>query len=91
MASLPSTAWKVIKHLGVAATAAQVVAPVLKHAAQARSTVNYPGHIPLSSLENAFLVAGSAVVGVMDTKRGGKPGKCQLDFEHNPALTWVSS
>jgi hypothetical protein len=72
MVSISSTAWKVVNHLGVAVTAAQAAAPVLKHVAHARSTVNYPGHIPLSSLENALLVVGSAVVGVLDTRRGGE-------------------
>ncbi len=56
----------------MAATAAQIALPYLKRAVTARSTVNYPGHIPLSSAENAFMVAGSALVGVADTSRGGE-------------------
>jgi hypothetical protein len=72
MTGLSSIAWKAAGRLSAAATALQLAAPVLKKATQARSTVNYPGHIPLSTFENAFLVVGSAVVGVMDTKRGGE-------------------
>ena len=34
---------------------------------------NYPGHIPLSTAQNALLAVGSGVVGVLDTSRGGQP------------------
>ena len=33
---------------------------------------NYPGHIPLTTAQNALLAVGSGVVGVLDTTRGGK-------------------
>ncbi|ORX34567.1 putative ubiquinone metabolism-related protein [Kockovaella imperatae] len=32
--------------------------------------VRYPGHVPLSSVQNALLAVGSGVVGVLDTSRG---------------------
>jgi hypothetical protein len=35
------------------------------------SSINYPGHIPLSWAQNAVLAVGSGVVGVLDTSRGG--------------------
>ena len=38
----------------------------------AAANINYEGHIPLSSVQNAFLALGSGVVGVLDTSRAGK-------------------
>jgi ubiquinone biosynthesis protein COQ4 len=32
----------------------------------------YPGHIPLNTFENAFLTLGSALVALIDPRRGGK-------------------
>lgn len=32
---------------------------------------NYPGHVPLTSAQNALLAVGSGVMGVLDTSRGG--------------------
>ena len=33
----------------------------------------YEGHIPLNWFENAFLAAGSAVMSLVDPRRGGEP------------------
>jgi hypothetical protein len=35
------------------------------------STPAYPGHIPLNWFENTFLAAGSAVMALVDPRRGG--------------------
>jgi hypothetical protein len=49
----------------------------------------YPGHIPLNTFENAFLSAGSALMALIDPRRGGKSSHkhlsifpCLLRFRH---------
>jgi ubiquinone biosynthesis protein COQ4 len=37
-----------------------------------KSEPAYPGHIPLSSFENAFLAVGSAFMSLADPRRAGK-------------------
>lgn len=60
-----------------AVLAAGVVSTVSRIARQVSSDKlatpppHYPGHIPLTSAQNAFLAVGSGVMGVLDTSRGG--------------------
>lgn len=61
---LTSTATKAV-------TAYSALSGVYDHLTS-KSTKNYPGHIPLSRFENAFLAVGSATVGIADTRRGGE-------------------
>ena len=45
------------------------------HLTQALRTAarsNYPGHVPLTTAQNALLAVGSGVMGVLDTSRGGE-------------------
>jgi hypothetical protein len=60
-----------------AVLAAGVVSTVSRIARQVSSDKlatpppHYPGHIPLTSAQNAFLAVGSGVMSVLDTSRGG--------------------
>ena len=49
--------------------------PPIMHLTQALRTAarsNYPGHVPLTTAQNALLAVGSGVMGVLDTSRGGE-------------------
>src|SRR5258705_871224 len=43
-----------------------------------RPPPSYPGHVPLNWFENAFLAAGSAVIGLVNPKRGGAYQTCNI-------------
>ena len=43
-----------------------------RHTRHIRTEPAYPGHIPLTSFENAFLAAGSALMSLADPRRAGK-------------------
>ena len=43
-----------------------------RHTRSIKSEPAYPGHIPLSSFENAFLAVGSAFMSLADPRRAGK-------------------
>ena len=45
----------------------------LRHISTSESAhCNYPGHVPLTAVQNAVLALGSGVVGVLDTNRAGE-------------------
>lgn len=56
--------------LALSAAASLVTTASLLPRLTTRSPPNYPGHQPVNALENAFLAAGSGVVGLLDTRRG---------------------
>jgi hypothetical protein len=60
-----------VGRVGTAVSAYQYAKPVWSRLTD-RSSKNYEGHIPLNWFENAFLAAGSGVIGVADTSRGGE-------------------
>lgn len=72
MSPLPIALTSLARPLAISALTTAVARPVLDRLTR-KATVNYPGHVPLNSLENAFLAVGSGVVGVSDTRRGGEP------------------
>ena len=41
-----------------------------------RPPPNYEGHVPLNVLERGFLAAGSAVVSLLNPRRGGRGFDC---------------
>lgn len=87
MSPLPAIS-SLARPLAISAVTTAVARPVLDRLTR-KSTVNYPGHIPLNSLENAFLAAGSGVVGVSDTRRGGESHRILVDIA-DPALDLVA-
>ncbi|KAI5455039.1 Ubiquinone biosynthesis protein [Naganishia albida] len=66
---LPAVITSLARPLALSALTTIAARPVLDRLTR-KSSVNYPGHVPLNSLENAFLAVGSGVVGVSDTRRG---------------------
>jgi ubiquinone biosynthesis protein COQ4 len=60
-----------VGRVGTAVTALRYTSPVWTRISE-RSSKNYDGHVPLNWFENTFLAAGSGVIGVADTKRGGQ-------------------
>lgn len=48
-----------------------------------RPPPNYPGHVPLTRIEQAGLAVGSAVISLLNPRRGGKLiiNKQSLDFK----------
>ena len=60
-----------VGRVGTAVSAYQYARPAWGRLTD-RSSKNYEGHVPLNWFENAFLAAGSGVIGVADTSRGGE-------------------
>lgn len=56
--------------LALTAAASAITTASLLPRLTTRSPPNYPNHQPINALENAFLAAGSGVVGLLDTRRG---------------------
>lgn len=63
-----------VSRVGTAVSAYQYARPMWGRLTD-RSSKNYEGHVPLNWFENAFLAAGSGVIGVADTSRGGESGR----------------
>jgi hypothetical protein len=70
MVSISSTAWKVVNRLGVGSHSSKSSCSCYE-ACWSCKTVNYPGHIPLSSLENALFVVGINLLLVFIGRRDG--------------------
>lgn len=51
-----------------------------RHTRHIKTEPAYPGHIPLTSFENAFLAAGSALMSLADPRRAGKDGLNPIIF-----------
>lgn len=86
MSPLPAIITSLVRPLAISAITTAAARPILDRLTR-KSTINYPGHVPLNSLENAFLAVGSGVVGVSDTRRGGEHSEYPGRLRANPEET----